>query len=178
VIATVREWREHEASLLQLRQIESDVRREKGASAAKQRPPELAPPLEWWSENFALVRDIAIRRYPVHIQTYDGLLADPEGVIGSVLGWLGRGDFRTACDQVRAERRTFRRPESRTLEPAVAAVFDELYAAFENGAPLSPSFLQKLNDTNDALRPLFAEHRERLRRHVADGGEGSVPREG
>ena len=56
-------------------------------------PPERMPPaLEWWAENFSLVRDISIRRYPVHAQSYDGLLRDPERVIRETIAWVGRGD--------------------------------------------------------------------------------------
>ena len=36
----------------------------RGHHAVRERPPLPAPALEWWSENFALVRDIAVRRYP------------------------------------------------------------------------------------------------------------------
>jgi hypothetical protein len=167
VIATVREWREHEASLTRLRGLESAQRaKERREGETGEPPPRLAPALEWWSENFALIRDISIRRYPVHVQTYDGLLQDPERVIGRTLGWLGRGDVQRACAQVRSERRNFNRPSSDTMEPTIAAVFDALYAALERGTPLSPSFLEKLNETNDRLAPLFAAHREQLNLHL------------
>jgi hypothetical protein len=164
VIATVREWREHEASLLRLREIESRQREEKGGDAAAA-PLLIAPALEWWSENFALVRDIAIRRYPVHVQAYDGLLADPEGVITRTLGWLGRGDVARACEQVRPERRNFRRPTSSSMDADIATVFDEFYDALASGKPLGTALLEKLNETNERLAPLFAEHREKAERH-------------
>ena len=163
VIATVREWREHEASLLRLRAMEQ-AQREKARDGTRA-PPELSPPLEWWSENFALVRDMAIRRYPIHVQSYDGLLADPERVIARVLGWLGRGDVKLATEQVRPQRRNFRRPSSESVEPSIAAVFDEFYEAVLSGKQLAGSFLEKLNETNAALAPLFAEHRKRLTDH-------------
>jgi hypothetical protein len=168
VIATVREWREHEASLNRLRALESAQRAKERAEGDTREPaPRISPPLEWWSENFALIRDISIRRYPVHVQTYDGLLRDPERVITATLQWLGRGEVRPACEQVRESRRNFNRPSSETLEAPVASVFDELYAALESGKSLSPSFLEKLNDTNDRLAPLFAEYRKRLEAHAA-----------
>lgn len=166
VIATVRDWREHEASLNRLREIESKQRAQD--PHAPERPPELPPPLEWWSENFALIRDIAIRRYPVHVQSYDGLLADPERVIVRTLGWLGRGDVHRAAAKVRADRRHFRRPDSRSVEPDIATIFDELYAAIHAGGALSTTLLQKLNETNEKLRPLFQAHEEEIEASRAD----------
>jgi hypothetical protein len=166
VIATVREWREHEASLTRLRDIETTQRKEDPRTdAGPEPPPLLPPPLEWWSENFALIRDVSIRRYPINVQTYDGLLSDPEQVIKRTLEWLGRGDLRRACEQVRPERRTFRRPESGTVEPEIAAVFDELYQALHGGRSLPLSLLQKFNQTNEKLGPAFAEYEEQLARY-------------
>src|SRR5262249_37482919 len=157
----------HEASLTRLREMEFAQRqKERREDDSVEPAPRLAPALEWWSENFALIRDISIRRYPVHIQTYDGLLRDPERVVGHTLAWLGRGDVESACAQVRAERRNFNRPSSGSVEARIATVFDELYGALDNGEPLSPSFLEKLNETNDALAPLFAGHRNRLSDHA------------
>jgi hypothetical protein len=172
VVATVREWREHEASLLRLRDIESAQRDDR---ARAEHPPELLPPLEWWSDNFALVRDIAVRRYPVHVQSYDGLISDPEAVIGRVLTWLGKGEIERAAARVRPERRTFERIESNTVEPEIATVFDELYDAIHSGSSLSPDFLEKLNETNEALKPLFLAHREKLARFLERSAERNGP---
>lgn len=170
VVATVRAWREHEASLVRLRDIEA---RERPQTDGNERPPELSPPLEWWSDNFALVRDIAVRRYPVHVQSYDGLLSDPERVIGPVLKWLGRGEVKRACEQVRPERRTFQGSESSTVEPKIATVFDELYDSIHSGRPLLADFLETLNETNERLRPLFVEHQEKVARFHQRSAERS-----
>ncbi len=167
VIATVREWREHDASLTRLRDIEATgqkSQRERGHEP----PPQLAPPLEWWSENFALVRDISIRRYPVHVQSYDGLISDPESVITRVLNWLGRGEAQRACEQVRPA-------ESHAVEPEIAATFDELYAVIHSGRPLSANFLQKLNDTNDKLLPSLVEYEKKLARYHGPVADRSDP---
>jgi len=166
VIATVREWREHEASLLRLRAMEGAQRRkDQSASEHRAPPPQLAPPLEWWSENFALVRDMAIRKYPIHVQSFDGLIADPERVIARLLGWLGRGDVKLATEQVKPQRRTFQRPSSDSLDGPIAAVFDEFYEALHSGKPLGSTFLEKLNETNAELAPRLSEHRRKLAEH-------------
>jgi hypothetical protein len=162
VVATVREWREFEASLQRLYAME-DAERARSAPDGDPSPPERMPPaLEWWAENFALVRDISIRRYPVHAQSYDGLLRDPEHVIRDTLAWLGRGDPARALAAPKPDRRNFRRPDSDSVEPAVAEVFDELYSAIDAHRELAPSFLQKLNETNERLGPLLEEHQKRV----------------
>jgi len=126
-------------------------------------PPERMPPaLEWWAENFALVRDISIRRYPVHAQSYDGLLRDPERVIRDTLGWLGRGDANAALATPKPERRHFERPPSDSVEPAVATVFDELYAVIDQRRELSNALLVKLNETNERLRPRLEDSTRRV----------------
>lgn len=164
VIATVREWREYEASINRLYAMEDAER----ARATGGEPPVRMPPaLEWWAENFALVRDIFIRRYAVHAQSYDGLLRDPERVIRETLSWLGRGDPARALSAPKPEHRTFQRPESDSVAPHIAAVFDELYSAIDRGGELSQSFLLELNGTNELLAPQIQDHRRRILADVA-----------
>ena len=166
VIATVREWREHEASLLRLNAMEDADRASAGGDETA--PPERMPPaLEWWAENFSLVRDISIRRYPVHAQSYDGLLRDPERVIRETIAWVGRGDAEKALAQPKPERRTFQRPSSSSVPSEVAEVFDELYAAIDQQRELPQSFLLKLNETNERLTPMLEENTRRVMADVA-----------
>ena len=99
VIATVRPWRAYVASLRRLYALE-DANRAGGD--ADEPPPRMPPGLEWWEDHYALLRDLAIRRYPCHVQSYERLLADPRGVIGRVLAWLGDGgDVEAAVAVVR-----------------------------------------------------------------------------
>ena len=162
VIATVREWREYEASIARLYAIEDASRRAEGKGELI--PEERMPgALEWWAENFALVRDIAVRRYPVHVQSYEGLLAEPERVIRDVLRWLGKGDPEKAIAAVKPEHRTQKRPESNSVEPEIAAVFDAFYAALHAGKGLDAALLQRLNQTNEVLAPRIAQLQASLR---------------
>jgi hypothetical protein len=166
VVASMREWREHEASLLRLNAMEDADRAKAGGEDAQ--PPERMPPaLEWWAENFQLVRDISIRRYPVHAQSYDGLLRDPERVVRETLTWLGRGDAAKALAAVKPERRTFQRPVSDSVPAEAAQVFDELYAAIDQRRELPASFLLELNETNELLMPLLEENTRRVMADVA-----------
>jgi hypothetical protein len=180
VIASVREWREFEASLERLYALEDAERVRAGGDEAT--PPERMPPaLEWWSENFALVRDISIRRYPVHAQSYDGLLRDPERVVRETIAWLGRGDAARALAVPKPERRTFQRPVSSSVPPEVAEVFDELYRVIDQKKELANAFLLKLNETNERLYPLLEENLKRVvadaarRRAKARGGASERP---
>lgn len=153
VVATVREWKEYEASLNRLYAMEDAARRERAPESRD--PVRFDPVLEWWSENFALVRDIAIRRYPVHVQSYDGLLYEPEQVIRRTLSWLGDPDIDVdaAIAAVEPKNRTQNRPESDSIEPEYAALFDELYAKIHAGGGLEHSFIRKLNEANAKLSP-------------------------
>src|SRR5688572_8443921 len=81
-IATVRDWRSYVAS----------SRRVRALAGADPGDSLLPPALEWWSCNYGLVRDLAIRGYPVHVLSYDGFLRDPERTTSEVLGWIGAGD--------------------------------------------------------------------------------------
>jgi hypothetical protein len=161
VVASVREWRQHAASLGRLHALEDDELRRAG----RQPPPRMPAALEWWAENFALVRDVSIRRYAVHVQSYDGLMADPERTVGNVLAWLGRGDARAAIAAVSVERRSEARPDVTGVDADVAEVFDEFYAALDRAAGLSVALLTKLNETNAKLAPSIREHEELLRAH-------------
>ena len=166
VIASMREWREYEASLQRLHAMEDAERASAGGDDTA--PPERMPAvLEWWAENFSLVRDISIRRYPVHAQSYDGLLRDPERVIRETIAWVGRGDAEKALAQPKPERRTFQRPSSSSVPSEVAEVFDELYAAIDQRRELPQSFLLKLNETNERLTPMLEENTRRVMADVA-----------
>jgi hypothetical protein len=180
VVATMREWREYESSIQRLYAIEDEERQRKHPGAPV--PERMPPALEWWGENFSLMRDIAIRRYPVHVQSYDGLLADPPGVITRTLQWLGEGDAAAAIAAVRPENRTQTRPDSTTVEPAVAEVFDELYATVHEARGLSRSFIEKLNRTNEQLVERLRTHQQavaadaaRRRRERGTARDGADP---
>lgn len=155
LVANVREWREYEASIERLYAIERAKVLEANPEAPK--PVVFPPAFEWWMENFALVRDISLRRYPAKLQTYDQVLSDPRRVITDVLGWIGKGDVEAAVAAVKPEHRTTVRPESETVEPRIAKVFDDLYEAVAAGQGISGTLLATLNKTNLELLPKLVE---------------------
>ena len=162
VIATVREWREQSASALRLR---ADLAAQSAPEAALAEP--LHPAFEWWTETFALVRDLAVRRYPAHVQSYQGLLDDPPRVIQGVLRWIGLGDPAAALAVVRLSApRTAPRPEPALppeLLPHHVAAFDALYDDIHRGRPLTPAFVAHLNAVDAELRPHLLAYNARVR---------------
>ena len=156
VIASMREWREYEASVNRLYSLEAE-----GAATAEGRP-HMTPALEWWWENSMLLRDVTMRRYAIHVQTYASLLADPQKVISETVKWLGFGDAKAALQKVKPENRHFDKPESNGLEPDVAAVADELYDVLHTRRGLSKAFLAKVDETTQTLAPRFQEELRRV----------------
>lgn len=158
-VATVRSWREYAASTRRIRSMRDGVELSRAEDGV------LSPALEWWGNNYGLIRDLAIRGYPVHVVSYDALLRDPERVATEVLAWLGQGDAQRAAAVVRPELRTGHLHGGSTdaelaggIEPRHLEVFDELYARIDGEEPLTASFVTRLNHTDEALRPLVLEH--------------------
>ncbi len=191
VIASVRPWREYCRSLRRLWAMED-------AALAERHPgrkplPRLSPALEWWSESYMLLRDVAIRRYPVHLQSYDGLLEDPKGVLERTFAWLGAGSASEALAAVKPERRTQQDPASAPaahageldldeaeLDPAAVAVFDRLYRTVHRAEPVGAELLTALNATQAQLGPRVAEQQravyrahQRRRARAQQDGEGT-----
>ncbi|MCA9718823.1 MAG: hypothetical protein H6713_40480 [Myxococcales bacterium] len=165
VIATIRPWREYVMSMRRLYALEDARARASGSTAPRPvRPP---PHLEWWSENFALIGDIGTRRYPVHVQSFDRLLAEPEEIIGRVLDWIGRRDrLAQAVAAVRPEHRTQRAPplaDEERFDDDAARVCDELYERVDDGRGLEPDFIRALNELNARLQPELRRRAQAVR---------------
>ncbi|MFV8752808.1 hypothetical protein ACNOYE_19870 [Nannocystaceae bacterium ST9] len=157
-IATVREWRQFVASRERLGSMHDDLLGLEPVDRALRQ--NLPPALEWWVDNFALIRDIATRRYSAHVCSYQSLLDDPERAVDEVLRWLGKGDRGKAIAAVRPHRKTQgeQSPSPPDLEPEHAEVFDEFYDHIHRARPLSLAFLQRLDETDRALRPRVLAH--------------------
>ncbi len=170
VIGTVRDWREYVASVERLRGM-----------TGLDRPPEALPPwLEWWNDNYNLIRDLAVRRYAAHVVSYQALLDDPGREIAAVVDWLGTGDAAQAIRIVDPQKRTQRDPsEPDGVDPEDAAVFDDLYHHVHRGLELSNAFIERLNATDRRLRPLIeareAAYRRRAAQALVDGSLSDPP---
>lgn len=155
VVATIRPWREFSKSITRLRQIE-DSHRQEGAEIPKY----LTPELEWWSENFALLKDFVCRKYPLYLVSYDSVLDNPEGIITDVVRWIGTGDAQSAYSTIKRENRTQKNVEyisHKAITQDVESVFDELYQRVHDHAMLDNAFLARLNYVNSLLLPVVNE---------------------
>lgn len=158
VIATVRGWRDYARSRERMRGLAVPP-----ARADVEEAPRLPPGLEWWAENFALIRDVATRRYPSHMLSYESLLADPERTIAEVLAWVGVGDAVKGSAVVHREGSVAGRGDASAVdmtgvEPVHVHVFDELHDHIHRGLALSASFVERLNQIDRELRPRLLAH--------------------
>ena len=153
VVANIRAWREYERSILRLYAMEDEARPE-GLEA----PFRFPPALEWWMENFALIRDISLRRYPSRLQAYDQIVERPGDILPEIFAWIGRegADVDAAIAAVKPENRTQTdtadaSAESEGVSPKLARVFDDLYAAVRERNAITGPLLATLNQTNQEL---------------------------
>lgn len=177
VLATMRSVREYDASLRRLYAMERKNKLSKAQRAGK--PDEvvpdfayLAPALEWWSDNFALLRDALVRRYPLHMVSYAAVLRDPASVVPEALRWIGVEPCDAAVEVVRESLRT-QTPEAldgappEGLTPEQIALCDELYAHVDQRQPLDVAFIDRLNAAHDELEPIVEQERRRVEQERA-----------
>jgi hypothetical protein len=153
VIASVRPFRQYAASLTRLYEMERASHEKKGTT---RKPSEhLDPILEWWLENFLLVRDITTRRYPVRLVSYESMIEDPEAICRNIFAWLEVGDAEAALRAVHPEDRTQQAASVSSLSHEYEDVFDEYHRRVKRGEPFDAGFLSKMNETHVALLPLI-----------------------
>ena len=146
VVATVRSWREYAVSVERLHALEESYGRAQGSSHAHERRGTLPPPVEWWFENYELIRDAAVRRYPLYLLTYDRLLRAPEREIAAVLRWIGKGDASAALRAVAPELRTQQKPAVPAgLDEETLSLFDEFYQTIDDSRALPAAFIGRMN---------------------------------
>ncbi len=196
VLATMRHWREYASSLERLYGMEQAWREAHGSASSGEpnepndglgerdspserrvRAGRLPPALEWWFENFELVRDVATRGYAFHMTTYDRLLRDPAAEIGPVLEWLGGGAVGPAVAAVEGSLRTYERPayHDPCIDEPTAALFDRFYDAVNDGEGLSAEFVQELNEAHRALVSQWDEERKALLEQRELGPQPGAP---
>ena len=175
VIATMRPWREYVTSITRLYALEDAYHdtlqgdaKTRAKRAVRRGRPKLPPEVEWWFEHYELIRDIATRRYPVHLTTYHRMLAEPDAEIRKVFKWLGRGDADAAAAVVDRELRTQDQQElpdaDTALEPEVIATMDELYETAHEERALTEDLVQRLNAHQQTMVERWGpQSRDRLR---------------
>lgn len=163
VVGTMRDWRCYGGSLTRLTGMEDawiatqpdgDTR----LANARRNRTVLPHPVEWFLENHELIRDVAVRGYPVNLCTYARVLRDPERELGAVLRWLGEGDVAAAVAAIEPSLTTQDPVEGDLgMDPAHAEVFDTLYATIDRNEPLRGPLIDELNRIRDALVERYGE---------------------
>jgi len=161
VVVTLRDWRSFTRSFDAIHQRELAWYKEHDLEfpgGAEVRP----IPYQWWSRNFALIRDIATRRHQARFTTYDRVIRDPRSEVLAMLDRLGIDDTDArdrACSVVRTDMRTPRPPhadeERVTCEDA--EVFDALFETVDQGRPLGVDLIERLNATEQRIRERFGD---------------------
>lgn len=153
VVASVRPFRQYAASLTRLYEMERASHEKRGTN--RKAAVHLDPILEWWLENFLLVRDITTRRYPVWLVSYESMIEEPEVICRNVFDWLEVGDAKRAAAAVHPEDRTQEEHDVATISHEFEEVFDEYHRRVKLGLPFDEAFLTKMNETHLALLPLI-----------------------
>jgi hypothetical protein len=179
VVATIRPWREYCASITRLYAIEDEFMKTAPQKKSEPLPPlEMArlrrpamhPALEWWRENYDLIRDFATRRYAFNLVSYSKLLEDPVGVITPVLRWCGAPDIEKGVAEVDKSLRTQKkvRITDSPLTSEQETLFDEFHDYFFRQEPLSGAFIQKMNEIDIVLRPMIDDARKEGQKRLRD----------
>lgn len=163
VVATLRPWREYAISLAKLHASEEDHARktapdatvaERRVARLRSRRSQLPPAIEWWLENYDLVRDVSVRRYPFKLVGYRRVVQAPEDTVAEVLDWLGVDglDVAQAAAAVVPE---LHRNHTAQIDDSVldvpshwAQVMDELVRQAETGVVLDAPLLREMNAVN------------------------------
>lgn len=169
VIVTVRPWREYQASVQRLLALDDRILPDDDARAAAART-RMPPALEWWDDHVTFLRDLSLRGYACHVQSYDGVLDDPRGVVTRTLAWLDvDADVDAAVAAVRPHARTQRAPVAAApptpagpIAPELAEVFDAFYAAVHHGEGLDAALITRINRAHQQLEPTITQHREAI----------------
>lgn len=177
VIGTVRRCSEYCASRERLYRIEHE-NLERLSGSPRRLPVRMPAHLEWWLDNFHLVRDAAVRGYPLQLVTYDRVLRDPATTVMEVLRWVGAPDPAAGATAVQGETRTQRAAHVPTVDHRHAGTFDALYEHLDTQQPLDIALLRRLNevhaDLDAELHAARAAVREDRRQHPKRRGAAAI----
>lgn len=157
VLATIRPWNEYSTSLMRLKEMEK-----KHQKTNDPKPGSLSPELEWWNENFLLLRNFTTRKFPMYLVSYDSVLRDPEATVKSVLAWVSNQELNvsdavqvvSSSDRTQTETNAHFTP-SEGVTPEMISLFEELYHVVDTQKPITTSFIMKLNELDQELKPLM-----------------------
>lgn len=155
VVGTLRSWRDYGPSLARLYALEDEHLAKKGEAALEHARAHrgAAPPwAEWFLENYELIRDFSVRRFPLRLYSHERLLEDPERIVDAVLAWIGAGDRAGALAAIEPRLgRTRQTPTPDDVDPAHAEVFDALYDTLHREQPLPGALTKRLDALHKEL---------------------------
>ncbi len=160
VIATVRPYRKYVGSIRRLFELERQGLIEQGKPARVEAT--LDPVLEWWLENFLLIRDISLRAYPARLISYESTLHDPQSVCAQIFDWLELGDDEAAARAVHPEDQTQTSITESNISHRHEEVFDEYHHRIKTGSGFERTFLSKMNDVHRELLPEIEDGLDRI----------------
>jgi hypothetical protein len=169
VVASVRPFRQYASSLTRLYEMERVSHEAKGRGQFLS--PHLDPVLEWWLENFLLVRDLTTRNYPARLISYEAMLESPAKICDEVFGWIGSGDAELAAAAVHPEDRTQTPDEVPALVHPCQDVFDEYHERIKTGTGFDAAFLTRMNETHGKLLPEIEGALDQLAHRARDRRE-------
>ena len=187
VVGTIRPWREYVSSIRRLYTMEDAfLRKQPKAEKMFFTPWEMArmqrgtlhPALEWWRENYDLIRNFAVRGFAFNLVSYRKLLEKPKQVIPPVIKWCGGGDVNKAIRAVKPKLNTQKDTtvHDSPLTGQQEMLFDEFHDFFYREEPLTGAFITKLNEVDAVLAPLIANHRQKdlisMQKAFLDAGVG------
>lgn len=162
VVASVRPFRQYAVSVGRLFAMERESLAKRIENGAPGPLEHMDPILEWWLENFLLVRDITTRRYPVRLVSYEAMLEDPEKLCSKIFTFFECGDAATAAAAVHPEDRT-QTPEAVSgISHRHEEVFDEYHHRVKAAVPFDAAFLKKMNETHVDILPEIVAELDRL----------------
>jgi len=179
VIASMRNWRDYGPSLQRLYAMEDEHLAQKGpehVENARRRRSPLPAHVEWFMENYDLIRDFSARRFPMRLHTYEKLLAEPERILGGLFEWLGAGDLAGGLAAIDEKVRTQKiGPIPEGMPGHHVEIFDELWQTLHDEKPLAGSLVRQMNDVHHELQAMYGSlSRERGRDDTALSNSSST----
>lgn len=156
VVATMREWRAYVASRDRLEA--ADMRQEVPEDVRFAGRYNVPAHLEWWLENYILLRDAMLRRYAFTFFSYESIVAGDRSLIDGTIDWLGCGDADAAFDAIEPREVGDPPDVDVDLPDDIIAAFDEFYDRVHHGKQLDQDFIDMLDDTHEQLLPQLTEH--------------------
>lgn len=162
VVGTMRHWGSYCRSLAKLYADEDAYyeknprsgQSEKFRQAQLKQRERVPSQVEWFMENYELVRDFSVRRYSFNLLTYERLLENPGAALDKVLPWLGGGDMDAALNIIDAKlhRNPIEAADDAGLSAKHIQVFNDFHGEIHTTSSISQPLMNGLNETFLALK--------------------------